>query len=109
MSKQLKFTFEDKDYTLEFTRKSVEQMERNGFKINDISEKPMLTLPTLFAGAFIANHPFTRRDVIDRIYTHMTNRQELIGKLAEMYNEPLSTLVDEPEGNEGNLNWTASW
>ena len=34
---------------------------------------------------------------------------ELIGKLAEMYNEPISALVDEPEENEGNLNWTASW
>ena len=39
----------------------------------------------------------------------MTNKGELIGKLAEMYNEPILALVDEPEENEGNLDWTASW
>ena len=31
MNKQLKFTYQDKDYCLEFTRKSVETMEKNGF------------------------------------------------------------------------------
>ena len=39
----------------------------------------------------------------------MTNKEELIGKLAEMYNEPILTLVDEPEESEGNLKWTATW
>jgi hypothetical protein len=29
--------------------------------------------------------------------------------LAEMYNEPIMALVDEPEEAEGNLTWTASW
>lgn len=32
-----------------------------------------------------------------------------IGKLAEMYNEPIMTLVEEPEESKGNLNWTATW
>ena len=35
--------------------------------------------------------------------------EELIGKLAEMYNEPIIALVEEPEENEGNVSWTASW
>ena len=46
---------------------------------------------------------------IDDIFSKMTNKTELIGKLAEMYNEPVAALVDEPEESEGNaLNWTAS-
>lgn len=109
MSKQLRFTFEGKDYVLEFTRKSVEQMERQGFIAADANDKPMTTLPTLFAGAFIANHRFVRRDVIDAIYAKMPNKQELIGKLAEMYNEPITALIEEPEETEGNVQWTASW
>src|SRR5574344_239694 len=109
MAKQLKFSFGDKEYTLEFTRKTVEQMERQGFVASDVKEKPMSTLPALFAGAFPATHRFTKRDVIEEIYSKMTNKQDLIGKLAEMYNEPIMALVDEPDANEGNLNWTASW
>lgn len=109
MSKQLSFTYEDKEYCLEFTRKSVEQMEKSGFKASDINDKPMTVLPALFAGSFLANHRFTKQEVIDKIFAKLTNKGELISKLAEMYNEPIMALVDEPEENEGNLSWTASW
>ena len=109
MSKQLKFTYKDKEYTLEYTRRSVERMERNGFNATEMRDKPMTTLPALFAGAFIANHPWVKQELINEIYSKMTNRQELIGKLSEMYNEPIEALLDDPEEKEGNLNWTASW
>ena len=109
MSKQLKFTYDKKEYCLEYTRKSVETMERNGFVASDIKDKPMTTLPALFAGAFLANHRFVKQEIIDEIFSKMTNKSELIGKLAEMYNEPIMTLIDEPDEAEGNLNWTASW
>lgn len=109
MSKQLKFEYNDEEYTLEYNRRSVERMEREGFVVSDIKDKPMTTLPALFQGAFYKNHRFVKKEVIDEIYSKMTNKQDLIGKLAEMYNEPISALVDEPEENEGNLSWTASW
>ena len=109
MAKQLRFTYQDKQYCLEYTRKSVEMMEKNGFVASDISDKPMTTLPALFAGAFLANHRFVKQDVINAIFAKMTNKGELIGKLAEMYNEPIMTLIDEPDEAEGNLDWTASW
>lgn len=63
MAKQLRFTYEGKDYTLEFNRKSVEQLEKQGFVASDITSKPMSSLPTLFAGAFLANHRFVKQDV----------------------------------------------
>ena len=109
MSKQLRFTYQDKQYTLEYTRKSVEMMEKQGFVATEIKDKPMTTLPALFAGAFLANHRFVKQDVIDEIFSKMTNKTDLIGKLAEMYNEPIMTLIDDPEEAEGNLDWTASW
>ena len=43
------------------------------------------------------------------IFNRMTNKEELIGKLAEMYNEPIMALVEEPEESEGNVDWVASW
>jgi len=109
MAKQIRITYDGVDYTLEFTRKSIEIMERNGFVISEVFEKPMTLLPTLFAGAFLAHHRFVKRDVIDKIYDSLPNKQDLISKLAEMYNEPIVALLDEPEDEEGNAKWEANW
>ena len=48
-------------------------------------------------------------EVVNEIFAKMGDKSELIGKLAEMYNEPISALVDDPEENAGNVSWTASW
>lgn len=109
MAKQLKFTYNDKEYTLEFTRRTVTQMEKQGFIAAEVENKPMSTLPALFAGAFLAHHRFEKKETIDAIFKKLMNKEELIGKLAEMYNEPIMALVEEPEENEGNVSWTASW
>lgn len=69
----------------------------------------MTTLPALFAGAFLAHHRFVKEDIINDIYSKLTKKEDLIGKLAEMYNEPILALVEEPEKAEGNLDWTATW
>lgn len=109
MAKQLTFTYEGKDYVLEFTRRTVTEMERKGFDVTKVDSMPMTTLPALFAGAFLANHRFVKREVIDAIYARLTNKEELIGKLAEMYNEPIMALVEDTSDTEGNVEWTASW
>lgn len=109
MAKQLKFTFEDKEYVLEFTRRTVTELEKKGFIAAEVANKPMSTLPALFEGAFLAHHRFEKKDSIDKIFAKMTNKEELIGKLAEMYNEPIMALVEEPEESEGNVGWTASF
>lgn len=106
MAKQIKFVFKDKEYTLEYTRKSVETMEKRGFKLSDISDKPMSVLPDLFAGAFLAHHKFEKREVIDEIFTGLRNRDELFSTLVDMYNEPIVALMSEPDDDEGNVNWT---
>ena len=96
-------------YTLEFTRKTIELMEKNGFVAADMERKPMTRLPAPFA--FLAHHRFVKRDVIDAIYAKLNHKDELIGALVEMYNEPLMALLDEPEqeNDEGNLSWKAGW
>lgn len=109
MSKQLNVTYQGNVYCLEYTRRSVEQMEKSGFVASDIKDKPMTTLPALFAGAFLAHHRLVKPEVVDAIYKTLRNKQDLIGKLAEMYNEPIMALLDEPEESEGNADWTANW
>lgn len=98
----------DRVYTLEFTRKSIEVMEKQGFVVEEVAKKPVTYLPTLFAGAFYVHHRFMKREDIDKIYERMTKKEQLISKLVEMYNESVVTLLDDPaEGKEGNLDWTA--
>ena len=111
MAKQLNFEYKDKEYTLEYTRESVKQMEREGFKGEDVVNKPMLTLPRLFAGAFKAHHKFdTKQKVIDEIFELFTNKQALVEKLAEMYMEPMETLLDDDNIDQGNaIKWEANF
>lgn len=109
MAKNIKLNYLGNEYTLQFTRKSIEIMERQGFKAEDLTEKPMLTVPFMFAGAFLANHRYLKREIIDEIFSNITNKQELIGKLAELYNEPLTALMDDPEESEKNVEWEASF
>ena len=56
MSKTLNINYEGKSYTLEFTRRTVAEMERKGFVSSEITTKPMTALSALFAGAFLAHH-----------------------------------------------------
>jgi len=109
MAKQIIFTYEGTDYTLEFTRRTIKQMEDEGFRPQEIDERPMSLLPALFAGAFKAHHRFVKQDVIDKIYAAMPDKETLINKLAEMYNEPIMSLMDEPDETTGNVEWVASW
>lgn len=109
MSKQLEFEHDGKKYTLEFTRRTVSEMEKKGFIASEITDKPMTTLPALFAGAFLANHRFVKQEMIEEIFSKLTKKEDLVGKLAEMYNEPIMALVEDPEENKGNISWTATW
>ena len=109
MAKQLNFEYNGKEYTLEYTRESVKQMEREGFVASDIVAKPMLTLPKLFSGAFKAHHRFdVKQKQIDEIFDLFKNKTALVEKLAEMYAEPMETLMDDAD--EGNaIAWDANF
>ena len=109
MAKTINFTYEGKDYTLEFTRRTIRQMEDEGFVARNIDDRPMTLLPALFAGAFKAHHRFVKQETIDVIYANMPNKDKLIEKLAEMYNEPIMSLMEEPADTAKNVDWMTSW
>lgn len=108
MAKTMTIEHNDVKYVLEYTRKSVEMMERQGFEIEELQRKPMTYLPALFAGAFLAHHRYVKRDVIDKIYAQLPNKGDMLSKLVEMYSEPIVALMDDPEA-EGNASWTVDW
>ena len=108
MAKTLNIAYKGDTYTLEYTRRAVKAMEDSGFIASRVKDFPM-TLLDLFAGAFITNHPKVKRQKIEQIYDSLPNTDGLLEKLVEMYNEPVAALMDDPDGDEGNATWTASW
>ena len=65
MAKKIVITHDGKDYTLEFNRRTVRQMEANGFVVN--TDKPMTMVLDLFHGAFAMHHRNIQRDKTEAI------------------------------------------
>ena len=108
MAKTMTFDYDGKTYTLEFTRRSIVEMESRGFNPSDVGTKPLTALPTLFRGAFLAHHRGTSQAVIDDIYSKLPDKEDLIKHLAEMYAEPIETLMAEPKKAEA-IEWSANF
>lgn len=109
MAKTLSFDFEGEHYTLEYTRRTVKEMEDEGFTISAIRNKPLTMFPMLFRGAFKCHHKRVKKETVDLIYKRFTNKEELVEKLVEMYNEALDSLFEEPEENEKNVRWKTNF
>lgn len=97
------FTYNDVDYTLEFSRKTVQALESQGFSLNKMSDRPATMIPLLFKGSFLMHHKNTKEETINAIYKALKNKEELIQKLLELYAAPISELLDDE--NSGNLEW----
>ncbi len=108
-NKQISFTYEDMEYTLEFSRNTIRQMERGGFRFDKISEEPATYIPMLFEGAFLANHRRVKSETINGIFNSIQAKDELIPKLAAMYQEALSTLMEDPKDDAKKVTWEANF
>ncbi len=108
MGKKITFDFNDKTYTLEFNRRSIEKMEQAGFDIETATSKPMSTIPKLFEGAFLMHHPYCTPETIDEIFSLFTDKQGLFEALVEMYAEPLEALVEDSNSKNA-IQWGKSF
>lgn len=103
---QLKLKTDDgKEYILSFDRKTVKRMEKNGFRIEDTWEHPVLGIPELFHGAFQIKQQGITREQTEKILEGVANKEALIMKLIEMYQEPVDTLFNEPKEEAKNATW----
>lgn len=90
---------EGREYTLEFSRKTVSRTEQAGFDINQIESQTMTMIPLMFWGAFLMHHPHMTKDQTDKILFDGLgglNGDEM-GYLAKLYAEPFQTLVANEE------------
>lgn len=109
MSKSITFSYGGTDYTLVFTKATRRRMENSGFDLDNYSAKTMTTCERLFSGAFLAKHPFAKQDVIDEIFDAMPNKDKLLEKLVDMYQDPLLELMKEPDDSAKKVEWEASF
>lgn len=105
MAKQIKIKFEGTEYVLEYNRRTVRELESEGFNPNLVGDKPMTMIPMLVAGAFKMHHRYTKPDVIDDLYQAITDKGGFVQALVELYNEPLNSLIDDPGEGQGNASW----
>lgn len=102
--KPIKLTDEEtgRTWTLHFTRNSIKKMEQSGFNINDLEAHPMVRIPELFYGAFLADQPFMKRkDTDDILFNKLGGMSDaMLERLGELYAEPFNTLISTEGATE---------
>lgn len=88
-----------REYTLEYSRKTVAKVERAGLDIGKIDSSPMTMIPLLFWGAFLMHHPNMTKEQTDAILFDGLNglESEEVTYLGKLYSEPFKTLVSSEE------------
>ena len=111
MAKQIKLTYEGKEYTLEYSRRTVQMMEENGFRADEVGAMPATMIEMLVEGAFLMHHRTLPTSMADEIYYKgVYDKEDFISALSEMFAEPMNALLADPEGEKPkNAGWTKSW
>jgi hypothetical protein len=113
MDNAIKFEYKGKKYSLYFTRRTIIEMEENGFdvdKFDKLGKAPMSVVFGLFDGSFLAEHRDTDKETIDNIYDEIFkgHSDKLAETLIALYELTYLTLNEQSEDSEGNaLKWTA--
>lgn len=84
-----------REYTLEFSRRSISKIEQAGFNINLIETQSMTMIPLMFWGAFLMHHPQMTREQTDKILFDGLGglSEEEMGYLGRLYAVPFESLI----------------
>lgn len=115
--KKIELTYNGKQYTLEFNRRTVSKLEKalraDGINLVEMTENEnekanplelVSIVDTVFTYAFKMHHPDLTQDVIDTIFEKMGNKEQLSGVLIEIMTAPINALADNKEGE---ITWAA--
>ena len=90
---------EGREYTLEYSRRTVAKTEQAGLDVNQLESKSMTMVTLLFWGAFLMHHPNMTKEQTDKILFDglgglNKDEMEYLGKL---YAAPLQTLISSED------------
>ncbi len=106
---QISFEHENKQYILEYTRKTAAMAERDGLELGLLGDKPAVMIPLLFHWSFYRHHKGITKDMTSKIFKEIRDKKGLINALSDMYADAVNALIDvddDDEGDAGNANWT---
>lgn len=110
MAKQIVIDFKGNSYTLCFTRRTVELMERQEFNVTEIDKSPLTMFTRFFHYAFLAEHKNIRIDLTTEILDNLANKEELWKVLMQMYTDTVNSLLTtEEDSNNGDEEKKAQW
>ncbi len=86
---------EGREYTLEFSRKTVAKTEQAGLDVGRLESASMTMIPLLFWGAFLMHHPHMTREQTDKILFDGLGglNEEEMAYLGKLYAAPFQTLI----------------
>lgn len=105
MNTKINLTYKGIDYILEYNRMAIKLIENDGFALNEFASHPMTMIDLAFKGSFYKNHRNVPNVLIEEIYNHCPNKDNLIEKITEMITECYNSLTENPDGDEGNATW----
>lgn len=90
---------EGREYTLEYSRRTVAKTEQAGLNVNQLESKSMTMIPLLFWGAFLAHHPYMTREQTDKILFEGLGglNEDEMAYLGKLYAAPFQTLISSEE------------
>jgi hypothetical protein len=88
-----------REYTLEYSRKSVVKAEQAGLDVNALESKSMTMIPILFWGAFLMHHPHMTKDQTDKIlFEDLKGFPDgMVERLGQLYSAPFDALRQDPD------------
>ena len=94
---------EGREYTLEYSRKSVVKVESVGLDVNQLESKSMTMIPLLFWGAFLMHHPHMTKEQTDKILFDGLGglNEDEMAYLGKLYAAPFQSLIAS-EGENAN-------
>lgn len=96
---KITFTFDDKDYTLEFDRDSANRTAMGGLDVSKLSGEQILTGPKMiFEGALYKHHGRLSKRKVEEIFESFDEKAELIGALTEMYAQAVESVYSDGSG-----------
>lgn len=102
-------TMEDgTEYTLEFSRKSIEFAEKRGFKFDELSDYLMTRVPELFYYSFRMHHAnMTKKQTDDILFEKLGGMSEaMLTRLGELYAQGYESLINSEESKNSKVTIT---
>lgn len=100
--KKVTITADEKKYTLMFNRKTAAMYNQMGFTAGDLTEKPLVAVPSFVLCAFKANHPTITQKKVDAVWAAVPKKSkgDVLNALINMYSDTYIDLMGSDDAND---------